>query len=339
MKRALVTGACGFIGAHLATLLADEGFTVIGLDMADKSLNKKMNGYIADGKIVVHKGDLLSFDFHSLGKVDYVYQIAGKVSAWGDIKDFDRVNVDGTRRVIDYAKDVGSDVVIYLSSTAVYGYYGYTDLPETGDKRPMDNPYSLSKLHAETMVMSHCREIGQNYVVIRPGNVYGDYDMTSSYDIYRLLSKEKMAVVDKGRHKSCFVYAGNLVLGIYQASVTPAAYNEDYNLTDGFGETLAEYLTWGAKALGVRPKFISMPGSVSRLTAMTVEGIYHLLRIKTMPLITLFSVEQNCRDYHFSIEKARQRFGYNPAISLEEGTKRTAAWFLTMPPDIKVKRK
>jgi len=338
MKKALVTGVCGFIGAHLASLLVEEGFDVIGVDMKEKSLNSKLNGYIDAGKVKVHKGDLLSFDFCSLGAVDYVYQIAGKVSAWGNIEDFDRVNVDGTRRVIDYAKSVSSEAVVYLSSVAVFGYYGFCDLPETGEKRPMQNPYSLSKLHAETMVMDYCKKIGQNFVVVRPGNVYGDYDMTSSYDLYRLVSKGKMAVVDKGRYKSCFVYAGNLVNGIYQASITPSAYNDDYNLTDGYGETLAEYLTFTAKALGVKPKFMSLPSQLSILTAKTIEGFYHLFKIKTMPLITLFSVEQNCHDYHFSIEKARKCFGYNPEISLEEGTKRTAEWFRTMPNNIKVKR-
>lgn len=338
MAKALVTGICGFVGAHLACLLHSEGLEVVGVDIGDKTRNKELQALIEGKKITVHKGDLLTFDFASLGKVDYVFQIAGKVSAWGDIADFNRINVDGTRRVIDYAKSVGAKSIVYLSSTAVYGYTGYTNLKEDAEKHPMNNPYSLSKLAAETMVMSYCKEIGQNYVVIRPGNVYGDYDMTSSYDIYKLLEKGKMPVIDNGRHKSCFVYVKNLVMGIYQAGVTPEAYNEDYNLTDGFGETLAEYLTYAASALGAKPRFTSIPAALSKLTGRTIEGIYKLLRIKTMPLITMFSVLQNCVDYHFSIEKARSKFGYNPAISLEEGTRRTAEWFKTMPRDIKVKR-
>ncbi|MFA6766763.1 MAG: hypothetical protein WCS45_07005, partial [Clostridia bacterium] len=81
-----------------------------------------------------------------------------------------------------------------------------------------------------------------------------------------------------------------------------------------------------------------VPAPISKLTATTIEGVYKLLKIKSMPLITMFSVLQNCSDYHFSIEKAKSAFGYNPEISLEEGTKRTADWFKTMPQDIKVKR-
>ncbi len=338
MEKALITGICGFVGAHLANLLVAEGFEVIGMDMSDKTRNAELAQNIERGKVTVHKGSLTDFDFSAIGNIDYVFQIAGKVSAWGDLEDFNRINVDGTKRVIDYAKSAGAKVVVYLSSTAVYGYYGYTNLKEEAPKRPMNNPYSLSKLAAEDMVKSYCPQIGQNYVIIRPGNVYGEYDMTSSYDLYRLIEKEKMPVIDKGKYISCFVYVKNLVRGIYGAATTPDAYNEDYNLTDGYGETLREYLSHVAAALGKKAKFLSVPSPLSKLTARTVEGVYRLFRIKSMPLITMFSVLQNCSDYHFSIEKAKSRFGYSPAVSLEQGTKNTAAWYLTMPKDIKIKR-
>ncbi|MDD4316061.1 MAG: NAD(P)-dependent oxidoreductase [Clostridia bacterium] len=338
MEKALITGVCGFVGAHLANLLVEDGYEVVGVDVSDKTRNVELAQHIKDGKVTIYKGSLTDFDFSVIGKTEYVFQIAGKVSAWGDIAEFNRINVDGTKRVIDYAKSVGAKVVVYLSSTAVYGYNGYTNLKEEAPKRPMDNPYSLSKLAAENMVMSYCREIAQNFVVIRPGNVFGEYDMTSSYDLYRLVEKEKMPVIDKGKYISCFVYVKNLVKGIVGAATTPEAYNEDYNLTDGCGETLREYLACVAEALGKKARFVSVPSPLSKLTARTVEGFYRLFRIKSMPLITMFSVLQNCSDYHFSIEKAASRFGYAPSITLEQGTRNTAAWYLTMPKDIKVKR-
>ena len=338
MAKVLICGICGFVGSHLANLLYSQGLEVIGVDISDKTRNIELQKLIDEKKVSVYKGDLNSFDFNQLGHVDYIYQIAGKVSVWGDINEFNRINVDGTKRVIDYAKSVDSKVIVYLSSTAVYGYYGYTNLKEDAEKRPMNNPYSLSKLAAETMVANYSKEISQNYIIIRPGNIYGEYDMTSSYDIYRFLSKGKMPVIDKGKYKSCFVYVKNLVKGIYQSSIMQEAYNEDYNLTDGYGETLRDYLTYASEGLGVKASYPSMPSWLSKFTATTIEGIYKLLKIKTMPLITMFSVLQNCVDYHFSIEKARNRFNYNPEFSLQQGTKNTAEWFKTMPKDIKVKR-
>ena len=339
MAKVLITGVCGFVGSHLACLLYEEGHEVIGVDLSTKTRNVKLNQLIEENKVKVVSGNLLEFDFSVIGDdIDYIYQIAGKVSVWGDINEFNKINVDGTKKILDYAKQIQAKCVVYLSSTAVYGYYNYTDLKEEDEKRPMNNPYPLSKLKAETMVMEYCNQIKQNYVIVRPGNVYGEYDMTSSYDIYRMIQKQKMPVIDKGKYKSCFVYVKNLVKGIYQASITPEAYNEDYNLTDGYGETLKEYFTYVAQALEVKPKFTSVPSFLSKILATTVETFYRIFKIKTMPLITMFSVLQNSGHYHFSIEKAQKAFNYSPKFTLEQGTKNTAEWFKTQPNNIKVKR-
>jgi len=330
METALITGINGFVGSQVALKLIEKGISVIGVDMTDRPRNKNLLKLIEDGTVKVYKGDLNGFDYDSLPHADYVYQIAGKVSPWGDIKDFDRINVDGTKRVIDYAKKTGSKSFLYLSSTAVYGYYGYKNLKEEDEKKPFNNPYSISKLHAETMVMSYCKEIGLPYVVIRPGNVYGPYDYTSSNHIYKMIREEKMPYIDRGKYISCFVYVENLADAIATAGLTEKAWNEDYNITDGYGETLHEYFSLVAKTMGVRPKFLSLPSWLSKAVAATVEGAYKLVKSKKAPLITKFSTYQNCVDYHFSIEKANKYFGYVPKVSMEEGVRRTVDWFNTI---------
>ena len=327
MKTALITGISGFIGATLALNLISKGVSVTGVDMSDKPRNKELAALIEQGVVKVYKGDLNNFDYDTLPYADYVYQIAGKVSPWGDIKDFDHINVDGTKRVIDYAKRVGSKSFLYLSSVAVYGYYGYRDLKEEDEKHPFNNPYSLSKLHAETFVMDYCKKIGLPYVVVRPGNVYGPYDFTSSFQLYSLIEKEKMPYIDKGKYISCFVYVENLADAIADAGLTETAWNEDYNITDGVGETLHEYFAAVAQEMGVRPKFISLPSVLAKAVAATVEGAYKLVKSKKAPLLTKFSTYQNCVDYHFSIEKANKFFNYVPKVSMEEGIRRTVAWF------------
>jgi nucleoside-diphosphate-sugar epimerase len=330
MKTAVITGINGFIGATLALNLISKGVKVMGVDMSDRPRNKELASLIDQGVVKVYKGDLNNFDYDQLPYADHVYQIAGKVSPWGDIKDFDHINVDGTKRVIDYASRVKAKSFLYLSSVAVYGYYGYRNLKEEDEKKPFDNPYSLSKLHAETFVMDYCKKIGMPYAVVRPGNVYGPYDYTSSFQIYSLIKKEKMPYIDKGKYISCFVYVENLADAIADAGLTEAAWNQDYNITDGVGETLHEYLSAVAKEMGVRPKFMSMPSGLAKLAAATVEGAYKIVKSKKAPLITKFSTYQNCVDYHFSIEKANKYFGYVPKVSMEEGIRRTVKWFKSL---------
>lgn len=327
MVSALITGICGFVGSTLALKLVEKNINVIGLDISDKPKNKKLMKLVDEGKVIIQKGDLNSFDFSTLPVVDYVFQIAGKVSPWGDIKDFDKINVEGTKRVIYYAKNAGVKSFLYLSSVAVYGFEGYTNLKEDAPKKPFNNPYSISKLRAETMVMNTCKEINLPYIVIRPGNVYGPYDFTSSNHIYKKIKKNNMPYIDNGKYISCFVYVENLADAILKAGVTPSAWNEDFNITDGFGETLNDYFMLVARELGAKPKFISVPKGIAMLFSGLVEGIYKLFKIKKAPLITKFSTYQNCVDYHFSIEKAKEKLGYLPMVSLEEGVKRTVEWF------------
>lgn len=331
MKTALITGINGFVGATLALDLIAKGVTVSGVDMSDRPRNTELSKLIDEGIVKIYKGDLNTFDFDQLPYNDYIFQIAGKVSPWGNVRDFDYINVDGTKRVIDYAKRVGSKSFLYLSSVAVYGFYGYRDLKEEDMKKPFNNPYSLSKLHAETMVMNYCKEIGMPYIVIRPGNVYGPYDYTSSNHIYRLIEREKMPCIDKGKYLSCFVYVDNLADAIASAGMTDSAWNEDYNITDGYGETLGEYMSSVAIEMGVRPKFMSIPSVISKVFATLVEGVYKLIRSKKGPLITRFSTYQNCCDYHFSIDKAKRKFDYSPKVSMQEGIRRTVEWYRTIP--------
>jgi len=330
METVLVTGINGFVGATLAVELYRRGYNVTGIDRSDSPKNTELAALVKDGKVRIFQGDLNSFDYDVLPYADYVFQIAGKVSPWGDVKDFDRINVDGTKRVIDYAKKAGCKSFLYLSSSAVYGFYGYKNLKEVDEKRPFDNPYSISKLHAETMVMKYCKELGLPFVVIRPGNVYGPNDFTSSYQIYSLIEKGKMPYIDRGKYISCFVYVGNLADAIASAGTTPAAWNQDYNITDGFGETLHEYFALVAQTLGVKPRFMSLPSPVAKAFSTVLEGTYKLFKSKKAPFITRFSTYQNCADYHFSIAKAGKYFGYEPKTSLKEGVRNTVEWYRSL---------
>lgn len=325
-KIALVTGANGFIGSHLSCKLVEEGFKVIGLSRTAKSNNVLFNKYIKENKIEMLEGDIVSFDFSKLPKANYIFHIAGKVCVWGSIESFMAVNYEGTKRVLEYAKRVKSEYFCQVSSVAVYGFYGYKNLPETGEKKPFKNGYSLSKLAVENLVETECKNSDIDYVIIRPGNVYGEYDYTSSHEIYGRIQREKMLISAGGRYESCFVYVGNLVDAMLLTAFTPAARNTDYNVTDGHRETLREMFTAIAKEFGVRPKFTNVPAWAAKLLAVLVERIYKLFRIKKTPLITKFSVWQNCADYSFSIDKLK-RIGFEPKVSMKEGINRTVKWF------------
>ncbi len=329
MDTALVTGANGFIGSHLCTALVEKGVFVYALQRSAKSNNVKYNKYVDEGKIKVLRGDVTTLNTNELPKVNYIFHIAGKVSVWGKLKDFLKINLGGTSKLLDYAKTCPLKNFTYLSSVAVYGFYGYKNIKEDGEMKPFKNPYSLSKLQTENYVKDYCTKNNIPYVVIRPGNVYGEYDYTSSYQIYTRVKKEKMLISAGGKYESCFVYVGNLAEAIIYTALNEKCHNTDYNVADN-NDTLKMYLTDVAKAFGVRPKFTNFPKVLAKATACLVEGVYHIFFIKKAPLITRFSVYQNCEDYSFSIDKLLS-MGYNPIVGKDEGIKRTVDWINSLP--------
>lgn len=96
--------------------------------------------YVQEGKIVIFYGSVSDIDTNTIPNVDYVYHIAGKVSAWGKLDEFRGINLGGTRNFLEYAKRCNVKCFTYLSSVAVYGFYGYKQLEEDGEKRPFNNP-------------------------------------------------------------------------------------------------------------------------------------------------------------------------------------------------------
>ncbi|MBE5739167.1 MAG: NAD(P)-dependent oxidoreductase [Clostridiales bacterium] len=328
-RNVLITGGNGFIGSHIANKFVDRGYKVSVICRRDHSNNPKFNDNIKANKIEIFRGDIQSFDYEKIAdkQFDYIIHTASKVSVYGKMSEFMEINYNGTKKLLEYASQQKQlKCFTYLSSTAVYGYYGYRDLKESDKKIPFNNPYSLSKLETEKLVEEYAKEHHFDYVIARPGNVYGEYDYTSSHEIYSRVKQEKMSICAGGKYLSCFVYAGNLAEAVIHTTENKSAHNTDYNITDGNNETLKEYLTKVAHTFGVRAKFLNFPSFLAKTVATLVEGVYKLFRIKKAPLITRFSIWQNCTDYHFSIDKLLST-GYKKEVEEDEAIKRTTEWY------------
>ena len=159
--KALVTGAHGFVGRHLHAHLAERGDDVVAVDRESD---------VTDSSGVRELLEQCTPDvIYHLAALTYVGD------SWKDPVEFTRVNVLGTKNVLDAVHAVVPDAtVILVSSADVYGVVGEGDLPLTETFRVAPaNPYASSKVEAERVAHDAFRHWGQRVIVARPFNHIG----------------------------------------------------------------------------------------------------------------------------------------------------------------------
>jgi len=164
--KALVTGGAGFIGSNLAHALQRKGFELKVLDDFSHSADSNLEGL--EGEIL--RGDLLETERLVSGwRPDVVFhQAALTDTTVMDEAAMRRVNVEGFRKVLDFAAKCGARVV-YASSAAVYGA-GPTPMREDQPLAPL-NPYGVSKMEGEALAAEYADRV--TAVGLRYFNVYG----------------------------------------------------------------------------------------------------------------------------------------------------------------------
>jgi dihydroflavonol-4-reductase len=174
---ALVTGATGFVGANLVEALGARGWRVRALRRKSSSL-KALEGLRYDDAL----GDVTEPDAlaRACAGVDAVFHVAAVATYWrSDIKHMYRVNVDGTRNVLNAARDAGVKRVVVTSSSAAVGrapFGGMVDEAHVYDVPRDEYPYGHSKVLAEQVVREQVAA-GQDVVMVNPSVIMGPRDV------------------------------------------------------------------------------------------------------------------------------------------------------------------
>lgn len=166
MKTALITGAAGYLGSHLAKSLKKSGWRVVGLGHKRHTMNEYID--------IMHYADVRNMDdiddLFSRIKIDTVFHLAARIEAGVSVKEpteFYSVNTGGTCNVINAMVRHGVKNIVFSSTAAVYKA---SNKPLREDDEKFDNsPYGNSKLCAETAI----RASGLNYVIYRYFNLTG----------------------------------------------------------------------------------------------------------------------------------------------------------------------
>jgi nucleoside-diphosphate-sugar epimerase len=321
---ALVTGANGFVGSWVCRKLLERGDAVRGLVRATSNLSL-LEGVPIE-RVIGSLDDPDSLEAATRG-VDVVFHVAAAVTDWGTLEWFRRVNVEGTRHLIEAAIQNGVKRFVYVSTVAVHSFIDAQDMTEESPQLPTPFPYSQTKREAEALVMGY-HDAGKIEVsIVRPGDVFGPGDRVALLRLAPVLEAGLMPNVGRGDKLGAFAYVENLADGILLAGTVDKAAGEAYVITDGVKLTWRAYWERLTAALDLPRPRLSVPPALARALAAVFESAYRLFRIASRPPITRYLVDHMTNDVHFSIEKARRDLSYAPQVGLDEAIARTAAWY------------
>ena len=268
-------GGAGFIGSHIVERLAALGGEVIALD--DLSNGKLTNLAGLGNSVRPVQGDVRTFDFASLGKLDGIFNEAARalLPSFEDPFTDLEVNAGGAARILEYARR--SDVkVIHASSGSVYGNPVKVPITESHPLNPI-SPYGVSKLASEFYCSLYYRDYGLDVVALRYFNVYGPRQTVSEemgvipIFVRRSLLKQALRIFGDGKQTRDFLNVGDVVNANLLAYASKKAKGEVMNIGGGGLEISIEELAkvvmklcnFDAPLVYADPK----PGDIRRLAA------------------------------------------------------------------------
>jgi nucleoside-diphosphate-sugar epimerase len=311
--KVFITGASGFIGRALFARYTADGHSVTGCDLVPDPARGVIAGDIgspgawqdavAGSDLVIHTAASVSL---RMERPDEIWQ----------------ANVLGTANAIAAAERGGAQRFVHFSSVTVFGL----EFPDGVDERyPVHNtfiPYPDTKIASEQVVLQAHIQGRVPCTIVRPGDVYGPNSRVWALIPAELIRQRRFMLPGGGRGIHSPVYIDNLVDGVVLAAASDAAVGEIFTLSDGIGVPYREFFAPYASLVGRRLITVPTPVAVGAAAA-----IQRLARLQSGDNdINPGSVRYLLRRGTYSNAKARSVLGWEPAIGVEEGLRRTVGW-------------
>jgi UDP-glucose 4-epimerase len=306
----LVTGAGGFIPSHLVEALVEAGARVRALvhynsrnhwghlERLEPAVKQALDVRLGDVR------DPFLVDRYTEG-IDTVFHLAALIPipySYVAPAEYVETNIRGTLNVLEAARRQGVRRVLHTSTSETYGTARYTPIDE---EHPLQgqSPYSASKIGADKLAESYWRSFGTPVVTVRPFNTFGPRQSARAFlptVLAQALTADvvKVGSLDPVRDMN---YVSDTARGFLLAATAEGIDGETINLGTGRGVTMGELLETAVAATGREVRVETDPARV---------------RPEKSEVFTLVA----------DATRAKERIGWTPEVSLEEGVARTAAW-------------
>jgi UDP-glucose 4-epimerase len=303
MSKALVTGGAGFIGSTIVKLLVEQDYEVVVLDNLFSGYRKNLQGFPS---VPLIEGDIRDAVVvaDTIEGADVVFHLAASVGNLRSIEqpiEDSEVNILGTIRVLEAARNAGVKKIVCSSSAAIFGELKHLPIREDHPTEP-DSPYGVSKLSEEKMSLAYGRLYDLEVVCLRYFNVYGANQRYDAYGnvipifAHQILQGKKLRIYGDGEQTRDFV-----------------------NVTD-----VARANLLAAQSSGISGAF-----NIGSGESITVNGLVKMMREASGADVDVEYVaarKGEVRDSRADISAARASLGYEPTIRMTDGLTEYMRW-------------
>ncbi|HEX8375298.1 MAG TPA: NAD-dependent epimerase/dehydratase family protein [Geminicoccaceae bacterium] len=321
--RILITGGTGFIGSRLALRAASRGHEVAAVGMANTPAEGANRQELASAGVEVALMDVEKL----AGTVDLfrgrdavIHLAAAQHEVNVPDEHFRKVNVEGTRLLLDAAKAADVGRFVYGSTIGVYGERdGVID--ETTPTGP-DNVYGRTKLEAERLVLARAGE--QPVTAVRIAETYGPGDRRL-LKLFRAVAKGRFFLIGAGQNLHHPVFVDDLADALLLAATHPAAAGDMFLTPGKDAITTDQMVAAVAAAVGKPMPRLRVPLWPMMAAAYALE---HTLRpIGVQPPLHRRRMDFFKKSFRLNGDKATRVLGFAPEVGFREGAERTARWY------------
>ena len=314
METVLITGATGFLGTYLIQeFLPHYRVRALGRNRGKAREIEALGAEFCCGDL--RDPDSCGAYFQ---QVDHVVHAGALSTVWGPWKDFYETNVAGTEHVARLCRQHRVKRLIFLSSPSIYSQRrDRLDIREEDvDPDNRLNDYIRSKIAAEQVL----RAFPDLYsVILRPRGLIGRGDSSLVPRILEANQTIGIPLFNGGKNLVDITCVENVAYAARLAVETEGIQGEVFNITNAEPMEFKAILELLLEGCGITPKYLQLPLPLMYLAAGAIECVYKGLQLKREPRITRYTICTLGYSQTLNMEKAREKLGYTPRLSLRQG--------------------
>ena len=321
--RLLVTGGTGFIGSHLALEGRRRGADVAALGLVDRPEERSNVALLEAAGVTVMPGSITdgALCARAAAGATHIFHLAVAMREGGKRDEFfERVNLDGTRYLLEAAAAQRVERFVYCSTIGIYGHRVPGVSREDTPLAP-GNIYERTKVAAEALVREMGALQGVPFVILRPADVYGPRDQRL-LKLFRGVSRGSFPLFGAGDGRRHMVYVDDVVSAFFAACERSEAVGESVIVAGPEVCTLRQLIETVRQAVGSPRYGRHLPLAPMLAAAAVVEDVCTLLHLD--PPIYRRRMDFFRTDSAFDTSRARRLLGWTPRVGLTEGVARTA---------------